>query len=77
MALLLVYRLSSESPDRVTYVFGTSPTELTGELVLDPRELDREPSGTGDQGSLRTVAGRVTLRRSREGSWPRGGAIQA
>jgi len=77
MALLLVYRLLSVTPDRVTYAFGSSPTELTSELVVDPRDPDREPSGTGDLSSLRTVAGRVSLRRLREGSWPEGGAIQA
>jgi hypothetical protein len=77
MALLLTYRLLSETPEQVTYAFGTSPEDMTGLVNVDPREPDREATGEGDPRQLQTVAGRVTLRRLREGTWPGGGAIQS
>ena len=77
MALLLIYRLLAETPEGVTYAFGPSPEALTGRVVMDPREPDREATGEGDSRHLQTVAGRVTTRWLREGTWPRGGALQS
>jgi hypothetical protein len=77
MALLLTYRLLSESPEQVTYAFGTSPEDMTGRVVVDPRNPDQEPAGDGEPGQRRAVAGKVTVRWMREGTWPRGGAIQS
>ena len=77
MASLLTYRLLSETPEQVAYAFGSSPEDMTGQVVLDPRDLDRTPTGQGDAAGLQTVARRVTLRRLREGSWPTGGSIQS
>ncbi|PZA19735.1 hypothetical protein [Modestobacter versicolor] len=77
MALLLTYRLTAESPEQVAYEFGSSPEDMTGQVLVDPRDPDRELPGRGDPGLQRTVAGKVTLRWMREGTWPRGGAIQS
>ena len=77
MALLLIHRLLSETPEQVTYAFGSSPADVPGRVVVDPRDPDRAATGRGDTAVLQTVAGRVSLRRLREGSWPTGGAIQS
>ena len=77
MALLLIYRLLSETPEAVTYAFGSSPEDMPGRVVVDPKDPDRTATGQGDTAGLQTVAGRVTLRWLREGSWPTGGSIQS
>lgn len=77
MALLLRYRLESVTPAAVTYRWGADQDELTWTVTLDPDDPESPPTGDGDPRDQGAVAGKVTLRRNREGHWPTGGAIQS
>ena len=76
MAVYLVYRKVSETPETVEYRWGDDPGALSRRVVLDPRAPTRWPTVGGEEPLMPTLVRAVVKRQRETGTWPDRGVVE-